>query len=257
MRVLAAIAVSLLLCAHPAAGQELRLVTGNDYAPYADASLPHGGLAAEIVMRAFAEAEIEVQIDHVPWPEGFALARDGAYSGTFPYLLVEERQRHFAYSHPIYEIRRLLLSSIRNPIEPGRPRALAGLVLCVPIGYALHQDLLMPVMAGDLIVRRPATMSRCIEEIEAGRSDFVVVPEFIAIGMIVGLGRRFSDFHLSSQPISRDAYYLLVSRAAENGDDLIAAFNRGLADLRLSGAYDDLISRRIDEFIETMSAVEP
>ena len=256
MRVPAAIAVCLVLFADLAAAQELRLVTGTDYAPYADASLPHGGLATEIVVRAFDATGIDVLVNHEPWAEGFALTRDGAYAATFPYLLVEERQEHFVYSQPIYDVRRLLLSSIRNPIEPGEPGAFAGLVLCVPIGYALHQDLLRHVTAGDLIVRRPATMDRCIGEIERGLSDFVVVPELIAIGMIVGHGHRFSDFHLSSQPISRDAYYLIVSRAAGNADAIVAGFNRGLADLRRGGVYEDLISRRIDEFIGSMPSVD-
>ena len=184
------------------------------------------------------------------------MARDGAYAATFPYLLIEERQDHFVYSQPIYTVKRLLLSSIRNPIEPGEPGTFAGLVLCVPIGYALHQDLLRYATAGDLVVRRPATMDRCVGEIERGLSDFVVVPEFIAIGMIVGHGHRFSDFHLSSQPISRDAYYLLVSRAAGNADAIVTGFNHGIADLRRSGAYADLVNRRLNEFIDSMPSVD-
>ena len=53
------------------AEEGLRLVTGNDYKPFTDESLPEGGLANEIVKRSYDQIGVKYSIEWKPWKRGF------------------------------------------------------------------------------------------------------------------------------------------------------------------------------------------
>ncbi|OYU45795.1 MAG: hypothetical protein CFE44_05620, partial [Burkholderiales bacterium PBB4] len=71
--------------------QPIELVSGNDYAPYAGSKLEDGGLTTALVKRAFKQMGDEVTVAWMPWAQGYAEAKKGKFSATYPYAKTEAR----------------------------------------------------------------------------------------------------------------------------------------------------------------------
>ena len=82
---------------------ELHLVTGNDFKPWSDQSLPNGGVITEIVQTAFKQIGITTTIEWLPWKRGYHSVASGQYGdyGTFPYSYSSARAVNVYYSIPI------------------------------------------------------------------------------------------------------------------------------------------------------------
>ncbi len=73
------------------AGQSVRLVTGNDYKPFTDQSLPQGGMITAIVNQIFIKMGYIPEIEFLSLSRGYSLSSRGAVLGTFPYVKTPER----------------------------------------------------------------------------------------------------------------------------------------------------------------------
>jgi polar amino acid transport system substrate-binding protein len=74
--------------AMPAQAATLDIVTGNDFAPYADEKLPNGGFATDLVREVIKKIGTETNIRFLPWKRGYELTTSGETLATFPYALL-------------------------------------------------------------------------------------------------------------------------------------------------------------------------
>ena len=116
----------LLACTLGVQAGELRLVTGDDYAPFTDRKLPGGGLLTQVVMAALAEQQQTATLDWRPWMRGFKMAQAAEYDGTFPYIRTPEREADFLYSEPLYRVQQHIFSRSDETYEPDQLSALPG-----------------------------------------------------------------------------------------------------------------------------------
>ena len=135
------LAIGILLGLSPAAvwaesTPTIRLVTGDNYAPFSDQSLPEGGLATHLVRYLFEQMDQPVEIDITGWPAGYQAALDGAYAGTFPYIESEQRLEHYLFSDPLFTVSSFAYVDQSSTINASSPEDLAGLTLCLPEGFA-------------------------------------------------------------------------------------------------------------------------
>ena len=154
------------------------LVSGNDYAPYADSALPQGGMTAEIVTRAFAKMGVGSSIAWQPWSRGYQESKVGTFSATFPYVRTPEREADFLYSDVIVHLRyRLFVKAGRSNTDFSKLESLTGKSYCLPLGWAQVGVLNGMVTEGQIRVVRPPQMRNCMLMLSMGRVDFVAVDE--------------------------------------------------------------------------------
>lgn len=238
----AAVLFVSLATAVPVQAQDIRLVTGPDYHPFTDDDLPGGGLATELVRQAFDRAGATVTVDFTSWVRGYASVRDGSYVATFPYILTEEREAEMLASDPMYTVQFKMVSSVDRMLEYEGAAALAGLIMCLPVGFGTQGEIQAQIDTGAVAVEQPESYGACFRQVLADRADFMVVNETIFRATLADEGMDVAEFHFAQAPVQSLTHHLLVSRDNPDGPAVLERFNEGLAALKADGAVDGLFA---------------
>lgn len=232
-----------LLLSLPAYAQadSLRLVTGDDYAPFTGKALPAGGMLTQVVQRALAKRQIASSLDWRPWNRGYMKTLQGEYDATFPYVRSPQREAEYLYSTPLFVAEQHLFSRASEPFEIDKPASMQGKRLCYPLGWhppKIIQDLLEQ----NLLTRHsPTGLKECAHLLLLGRDDFFVADKRLGEAALRSTGAPLSQFRSSTSALSSSALHLIVPRTHPRAAAIIEQFNQGLAALQASGEYQRLI----------------
>lgn len=239
------VALMMLVGMGSAEASALDLVTGNDYAPFTDETLPEGGMLTEVVQRAFAEAGQQHTVRFVAWKRGYDATVAGRYAATFPYVRTPEREPDVLFSAPLIEVRQLVFHNPAGGLVFRKPDDLRGRVACMPIGYALPPELQAMADHGQLKRESPRDLGACARMTASGRTDFFVIDEFAGRSSIVTAGLEKSVV-AAETAYATVPQFLIVSRRHPDAERLLADFNAGLAKLKASGGYDAIVRRHVE-----------
>jgi len=236
----------LLLFAATAQASPVRLVTGADYPPFADPSLPSGGLTGAIVLAAFAAADLPVEpLQFLPWKRGYADLLTGSFDATFPYIRSPQRDAELLYSAPVYDIVSIALFRAGAGHDYSGPDSLKGLNLCLPIGYASAAPIAALIKADAVHLEQPASADLCLKELAAGRVDVFISAADLLDQRVAALFGTAAPFLRGKTPVDRQSLHLVVARDRPGATDLIRRFDAGLAIVRANGRYDEIVRRQL------------
>lgn len=239
--VLRSLALVLMLALAMAGRAEVALVTGNDYEPFADRSLPDGGLSTRLVRAAFAAAGTGVSVDYQPWLRGYRATLMGDFAATYPYVYSQQRAAEMRFSDPIMTIDTLVVSRASHPLHYHSPSSLQGTVMCQAQGWAPPDSISQAVARGDIEMMDAAQYDSCFRMLMAGRVDFLLSNN-LQWAVQAGLNEmQPGDFHVADRPVQSSRHHLIAPRTPA-GEAVIETFNRGLDSLRASGEFDRLVA---------------
>jgi polar amino acid transport system substrate-binding protein len=232
-----------LCCWGAAMAEPVLIVSGDDYAPYADSKLPQGGLAAALVKEAFAKVNRDVALAWLPWARGLGQTKKGIYAATFPYIKNEEREKDFLYSDEIISVRSTaFLKAGNKKFDFSRPETLSGSVYCLPLGWAPTPKLAALLNSGAIRRESPPTISSCAKMVMLGRADYFVYGDAQAAQAL-----RDGDVppgalvKADGPPLTTTPLYLLASKDVPGSAELLEAFNKGLASSQKDGTYAKIV----------------
>lgn len=238
--------VVLLLAYLPpamAAQPRLKLVTGDDYAPFTGIHLPGGGMLTQLVMAALAEQQLEADLDWLPWKRGYLYASQSRYDGTFPYVPSPQRAREFLYSAPVYTLQQHFFSRSGDAFEPENLNTLSGKRLCYPLGWQ-PPAVIQQLLDQGLITRHsPASLTACAKLLLLQRDDFFVADRLLGQVALRESGKPLTAFRTSTSSLPHSSLHFIVARQHPHADTLIGQFNAGLAALQASGKYAQIIEK--------------
>lgn len=246
-RVLVCLLSSLSLCAQ--AGN-LRLVSGDDYAPFTGQALPGGGMLTQVVGAALNERGLTHSLDWRPWNRGYLKTLQGEYDATFPYVRTAERERDYLYSTPLYTANQHLFSRAEDLFEADDLAALRGKRICYPLGWQPPAAIQQLLDKGALQRHAPAGLNECARLLLLGRDDFFVANLYLGEAAMRSTGEALTRFHRSSSVFSSSTLHLIVPRNHPQGPWLIEQFDMGLRALQGSGQYQ----RLIDSYLQARDA---
>lgn len=233
----------------PTSTQAVRLITGDEYAPWVDTALPGGGIATEMVREVFELIGSEtVSIESKPWARALYETQQGQHDATFPYVPTLERKQNFLYSAPLFSVRNALFSGAKAPAFRDVV-SLKGKTLCRPQGYSI--DLVETMLKQvSFEVVRPVGIGNCFRMLVRDRVDVVMTSES------VGLLEIRSSPELAAASIKLDiipeiadelTLHLLAPKSDSDSAALIEKFNEGLTRYEASGLRQKLFDRRLSE----------
>jgi polar amino acid transport system substrate-binding protein len=224
------------LCADPA---PLKLITGDDYPPWTDKSLPHGGLATWLVTRSFAAAEYPLgEILWQPWKRGFEDTKRGESDGAFPWIENAERLKIFEFSAPFLPTVEYAWTRADGKFQPTARNDLFGRVFCRPLGYG-EFGLVRELMDIKALRREtPRTMASCFKMLSSGRVDFVYATRSDAENAMREGSVDPAGVRRAALKMSEIDHHLIVAKANPRAKEIVAAFDRGFAKLKASGEWD-------------------
>jgi len=224
---------------------EVRLVTGDDYAPFTGQSLAGGGRLSQVVQEAFSRSGVVSTLVWQPWNRGYVMTLQGEYDATFPYIRADERERDFLYSSPIYLSEQHLFSRAADAFELEDLSGTSGRRLCHPLGWRLPDGVQSLVEQGVLVRHSPPGLEECAQLLLLGRDDFFLADLRLGNFALESTHAPRMSFHVSSSVLSRQTMHLIVPRSRPGAGALIEQFDAGLAALRASGDYQRLIEDEV------------
>lgn len=239
--------VAVLSIAHPVAGQNLpalTIVTGANYGPFTDPDLPGGGLAVEIVTAVFDEAGVALKsIDFPPWKRGYSETLNHKADATFPYMKTPEREAAMLFSESIYDVRSVAVFASDTGYDFAGFDSLKGLTICLPLGYATPVQPL--INKGDVrIAAQPQDSSQCLKTVVAHHADFFIENEFTVLRLIQEQNAE-KNVRIAATAVNSFSNHLIVAKDHPRANRIIAAFNDGLARLKATGRYDEIVTRLV------------
>ena len=221
--------------------ESVRLVTG-EFTPFTSQALPQGGMISQIVRSAFAQQNIEVNIEFRPWKRGYQETLNGLALATFPYSKNAERLEKFLYSDPILPGQVFFFTQADSKLKFGDYADIAGASLCMPLGYNLFPPVEQAVSQGLLTRIEPAAMDNCYLMVEQGRADLTIARLEIGwhqINQLLG-----AEHHLKTleTPIWQVTEHLIIAKASANSQHYLEKFNAGLQAIRSQGLIESIMS---------------
>jgi polar amino acid transport system substrate-binding protein len=226
---------------------ELHLVTGNDYHPYTDESLPNRGMATEIVEAAFKEMGYQPKIVFRPWKRAYVETKEGLFAGSFPYIKSEARLNDFYFSDPINTMSIRIFVAADSSIKDAEDIKVKR--ICIPLRYAVIKKF-KEIIGNDLDSREanPSDLASCLRMIRSGRKDFFIINEINGWMMIQNTFHTKVHFRTLDNVFEEETHHLIVSKSYPGGKKVITDFNKGLEKLNAKGLLAEIINRHLKAF---------
>jgi polar amino acid transport system substrate-binding protein len=244
----AAGALLLAGLAVPAWAAPYRFVTG-EYPPYIyqrDGQLT--GAAVDIIREVFRTLGKDVSFEIYPWARSMQMFQAGEVDAIFSYFRTPEREAYTHYSRQALFSQPITLwvpraSRLESPAPLAKlPVLTIGVVHMISYGTTFDEA----VRRGALRTEVSYTPESCINNLLAGRYDAWVSNHYGAVYSLRKAG-RLEEVRELLPPLQEAPAYVGFSRARDLGA-LRDAFDRGLAQLKESGKYHQIL----DSYLESM-----
>ena len=238
------IASATILISQNSYAENLKLVTGNDYAPFTDESIFNEGLVTDIVRKAYTRAGQDITIEFMPWKRGERQVREGTALATFPYAKTKDRENTYKFSNPLFVVENVPVVAPENANSIESFQDMKGKMGCYPLGWELGVPQLDEMIAnGEIEMQNPRSMDSCYRLLDRGRIDFIPADKPTAIiDAKKSLGSldkvHFEDFVNGQTPL-----YLMFSK--EVSDKKLENFNEYLDSLKETGEYDKIVEKHM------------
>lgn len=244
---------------------ELVLLTASNYAPFADKDWPQQGMATELVRAALENMPSPVPFDIV-WEDDRSRHIDPMLSGTqadmgFPWIKPDCSARPteamctgFHFSDPLIEVLVMLFVNADDGFDFQSDADVLGKTLCRPKGYATH-DLDRAdrkwLEEGLVTLVRADSPQACFDLLTRGEVDAVTVNVFLGADTIDEMGLRGRVVPLE-RPLSTEGLHVIISKTHWRGTTFLYRLNAGLAALKASDRYTEIVSRHLAIFRDKM-----
>lgn len=224
----------ILLCFYSTLtlAEPIKLVTGSDYAPFTDPSLPEGGLATALVKKVMKQAQIPYELEWRPWANGYSSTLKGVHLATFPYISTPERRKFFDYSDPLFVLEMRVFALAGSNLDGTQPKTLIGKRYCHPVGWGFLSQIEAMINKGLLHPIRPYDMSSCIRLLAEGKADFIITDQAQGQETIAHLS------HLQRLPIpsgsimEKSSLHLIAAKNNPQAQQFLSRFNAALKVVR-------------------------
>jgi len=251
---------------------DLKLLSGGDYAPFTDQDLPGGGLLTELVNASFENSPSPVTFS-LTWEDEWSLhlsplLQNRVFDVGFPWFqpnCAENKEDFrcatFHFSESLFEMLIPLYYNVDNPIDFQSDSDVVGKTLCRPAGYFTHD-----LDRGDrrwltdkkINFLQAETIDDCFKMLVAQEVDAVTINEFTGRLKIQMLSLQ-NQVKAAERPLSIEGLHVLIAKSHPRGTTFLYRFNAGLAELKKSRRYSEIIERHLSNYwtqIETPAVTE-
>lgn len=242
----------------PAPQLTVRIVTGNNFAPYVDESLPGGGMFTQLVEMAVfrADPSIPYSLTFInDWQAHLdALLPSLAYDLSYPWLRPNcdapetltagdlFRCENFVFSAPFVEIVDGFFTLRDNElIAATKYTDLLGKRICRPEGYPTSVLEANGLSAGQIQLTRPDRASDCFEALLADRVDVVSIDAEVGDSLIAQLG-AVKQVEQNPHLATLTSLHIIAHKSNLRAIDMLAKFDEGIIEMYDSGEWYEIVS---------------
>ena len=238
----------------------IEVMTAGDYEPFTDQNWDNGGMLTEVVNAALSKAPgaPDYSIDWInDWSAHIdPLLRRHKYDMGFPWfkpdcerpenLSEEDRTRcEFYFSESLFDMLIIIFKRADDQTILSKDSDLHGKRLCRPAGYFTFDLTKRGLVPGETIeLATPQSVADCFHQLVDGEVDYVTMNEFTGQSTIKEFG--YGEFVKASESLADTlGLSLIIHRNHPNARTLLRQFDEGLAALKQSGQYDEIVGRHL------------
>lgn len=233
----AALVVAALLAA-PAQAREVVVCTLNQE-PYYGEKLPRNGFFTALVRAAFERAGHTVEVQFMPWARAMLEVEQGDRDVLLGAYYTEERAETYLASEAIYTDEVGLVARRDLGIsELASLRELREYTIGLGRGFAVNEEF----DSADYLDKAPEEDQVLnIRKLYAGRID-MIAGSFASIRYLAqAQNRDISEMVFLEPPLAENTLHIMISRAIDDGEQLLDDFHRGLRGIRADGTYERIL----------------
>ncbi|MEE1674960.1 transporter substrate-binding domain-containing protein [Agarivorans aestuarii] len=231
-------------------------LTSGEWPPYLSIDLPKGGIAAQMVSEAFALQGINTYYGYYPWKRSFEYARRGfgaanfTWHGSLVWIETKQRDQHFWFSDPIVSDKEILFSLKSKPVNWQKIEDLGGLRIGGTL-FSAYPNLEKATKNNIIALEKVGDYQSLFERLLYKRIDAVALTKTVALHYMTHhlTDAEFHQITYSETLLEQRHYRLMLSKQHPENQHYLLQFNRGLAKLKASGRYAELLLQ-----LESLSA---
>jgi ABC-type amino acid transport substrate-binding protein len=234
------------------------LVTGNGYAPFADETLPGGGMMTQLVEMAIFRADpgIPYNLTFInDWQAHIdALLPSGAYDLSFPWIRPDcegstmlspgdqARCTDFVFSGPFYEIVDGFFAMRDSGLGAVTKYAdFEGKRICRPEGYTTGVLEAAGLTAATITLTRPVEVTDCFRALAAGEVDLVSIDAEVGDSALAELGLT-AQVEQNPHLMTLLSLHVIAHKSNQRAIDMIGQLDAGLIEMYESGEWYEIVS---------------
>lgn len=249
------------VAAVPAASATVKpvgFVTGNGYAPFADETLPGGGMMTQLVeMSVFrADPGIPYNLTFInDWQAHLdALLPSGAYDLSFPWIRPnceapetlspgdQVRCNDFVFSGPFYEIVDGFFALRDSGLGAAtKYTEFEGKRICRPEGFTTGVLDAVGLTAATITLTRPVEATDCFRALAAGEVDLVSIDAEVGDSALAELGLA-AKVEQNPHLMTLLSLHVIAHKSNQRAVDMIGQLDAGLIEMYESGEWYDIVS---------------
>jgi hypothetical protein len=240
------------------AARPISFVTGNGYAPFADETLPGGGMMTQLAEMAIFRAD-----PAIPYTLSFindwqahidALLPSGAYDLSFPWIRPnceapetlspgdQMRCDDFVFSGPFYEIVDGFFARRDSGLGAVTRHAdFQGKRICRPEGYTTGVLDAAGLTASTVTLVRPTLATDCFKALAAGEVDLVAIDAEVGDATILQLGLT-AEVQQNPHLATLLSLHVIAHKSNQRAVDMIGQLDTGLIEMYQTGEWYEIVS---------------
>jgi len=246
--------------AEPAAPavKPIGFVTGNGYAPFADETLPGGGMMTQLVEMAIFRADpgIPYNLTFInDWQAHVdALLPSGAYDLSFPWIRPDcestgmlspgdqARCNDFVFSGPFYEIVDGFFAMRDSGLGSATKFAdFEGKRICRPEGFTTGVLESAGLTAATITLTRPVEATDCFRALAAGEVDLVSIDAEVGDSALAELGLT-AKVEQNPHLMTLLSLHVIAHKSNARAVEMIGQLDAGLIEMYESGEWYEIVS---------------
>jgi hypothetical protein len=234
------------------------LVTGNGYAPFADETLPGGGMMTQLVEMAIFRADPSIPYSMTfinDWQAHIdALLPSGAYDLSFPWVRPDceapemlspgdqVRCNDFVFSGPFYEIVDGFFATRESGLGAATKYSdFEGKRICRPEGYTTGVLDSVGLTSATVTLSRPVLATDCFKALAAGEVDLVSIDAEVGDAALAELGLT-AKVEQNPQLVTLLSLHAIAHKSNQQAVDMIGKLDTGLIEMYQSGEWYEIVS---------------
>ena len=233
------------LLASGASAQEIITVATLEYPPWTGKNLKFNGFVNHVISEAFKRSGYSVRFTYLPWERAVTETKNGKYAALSYVYYSEAREKEFHLSGPISEEKIVFFHLKSNPIRDWKTLDdLKNYRFGATRGYTYTQEFWEAAESKRIKVDITDSDKQNFKKLFAGRID--IFPS----GLVNGYSFLRKEFQAGKlqllsyhpKPLSATTGHLAFTKSRKNSENLRQIFNRGLAELKKEGLYDEFMA---------------
>lgn len=196
-----------------------------------------------ILTEIFKRAGFRLRVEMVPWARGLLMMKEGQVDGMCNVLKTPEREAFMVFPKEVFvTYRQYIYTNAGSAAEfNGDIRSLKGKRIGIISGFSYGKEFDGMVLAGEITAEPVNTTMQNVQKLFANRIDLIVENDFAMSSAAENDPSILKSIRRLEPPLTSQPAYIAFSRKSPRNEELVAAYDKALVEMRKDGSYDRLL----------------